>query len=87
LRTFDGFPFASFGDNGMGRKKKEVARADESQFPIDPGFLGDIRSLIESSRSHVARVINSAMVMTYWALATGLGARYWGRSVPSTANG
>lgn len=57
----------------MARKKKEVARADtpavaEGQFLIDPGFLGDIRSLIESSRTHVARVINSAMVMTYWGV-------------------
>lgn len=55
----------------MGKKKKELARADalsQAQVPIDPGFLGDIRSLIESSRSHVARVINSAMVMTYWGV-------------------
>lgn len=35
---------------------------------IDPGLLGDIRSLIDASRGHVARVVNSAMVLTYWGV-------------------
>lgn len=36
--------------------------ADERQ------LLSEIRSLIEASREHAARVVNSAMVVTYWSV-------------------
>jgi predicted nuclease of restriction endonuclease-like (RecB) superfamily len=58
----------------MGRKPARRTRAEiikPDSVPaslIDPGLLGDIRSLIESSRSKVAQFINSAMVMTYWSV-------------------
>jgi predicted nuclease of restriction endonuclease-like (RecB) superfamily len=46
--------------------EKMALRAHDA--PIDPRVLGDIRSLIESSRRHVAQVVNSAMVVTYWGV-------------------
>ena len=58
----------------MGIKKGVVAttgrplRAGDPAFSIDPDLWGDIRSLIDSSRRHVAQVFNSAMVVTYWNL-------------------
>src|SRR5215218_4298924 len=38
---------------------------------LEPALLSDVRSLIEASRGQVARVVNSAVVLTYW----GIGAR------------
>jgi predicted nuclease of restriction endonuclease-like (RecB) superfamily len=58
----------------MSRKRKP---ADRTELPvtasaahplIDPGFLGDIRSLIESAHRQVAQFVNSAMVVTYWGV-------------------
>lgn len=55
----------------MGRKPGERKRAEISlpgsvaPVSIDRGFLGDIRSLIESARGQVAQFVNSAMVVTY----------------------
>lgn len=49
---------------------RKVIRADQAgtHLQIDDRLLGDIRSLIESSRQQVARVVNSAMVLTYWSV-------------------
>ncbi|HYR10638.1 MAG TPA: DUF1016 N-terminal domain-containing protein, partial [Longimicrobium sp.] len=57
----------------MSRKRKPADRtelpATASAAPlIDPGFLGDIRSLIEAAHRQVARFVNSAMVLTYWSV-------------------
>lgn len=58
----------------MGRKKrvdagaKLPAPAGGSAVTIDPDLWGDIRSLIDSARTHVAQVVNSAIVLTYWGV-------------------
>ena len=49
---------------------------------LEPGLLSDVRSLIEASRGQVARVVNSAVVLTYW----GIGARI-GREIMSDERG
>jgi predicted nuclease of restriction endonuclease-like (RecB) superfamily len=36
--------------------------------PADGHLLAELRSLIEASRTQVARVVNSAMVITYWSV-------------------
>lgn len=35
---------------------------------IDPGLLGEIRSLIDAAQRQVAQFVNSAMVVTYWSV-------------------
>jgi predicted nuclease of restriction endonuclease-like (RecB) superfamily len=57
----------------MPKKKSAVSR--RSPLPVstttsilDPGLLGDVRSLIESARRQVAQFVNSAMVATYWSV-------------------
>jgi predicted nuclease of restriction endonuclease-like (RecB) superfamily len=54
----------------MGSRKKAVSKVDPgaANVVLDPRLMGDIRSLIESARSHVAQVVNSAMVLTYWGV-------------------
>ncbi|HEV3050568.1 MAG TPA: hypothetical protein VGX50_09680, partial [Longimicrobium sp.] len=54
----------------MGSRKKAVSKVDPggASVVLDPGLMGDIRSLIEAARSHVAQVVNSAMVLTYWGV-------------------
>lgn len=58
----------------MGRRRDVAKRAElatQDNVPrslIDPGLLGDIRSLIEASHRQVARVVNAAMVATYWSV-------------------
>lgn len=58
----------------MGSRKAALTRArrtvpaGEPPPAIDPGLWGDIRSLIEDSRNHVARVFNAAMLVTYWSV-------------------
>jgi predicted nuclease of restriction endonuclease-like (RecB) superfamily len=56
----------------MGDRKKVVRKASSAEPAletlVDPGLMGDIRSLIDSSRSKVAQVVNSAMVITYWGV-------------------
>jgi hypothetical protein len=58
----------------MGSRKAALNRAtrtvpaDAPPPAIDPGLWGDIRSLIEDSRNHVARVFNAAMLVTYWSV-------------------
>jgi predicted nuclease of restriction endonuclease-like (RecB) superfamily len=42
--------------------------ADESPVPDDGPLLAEIRSLIDASHRHVARAVNSAMVITYWCV-------------------
>jgi hypothetical protein len=64
----------------MGRKparrnRAEIITPDSAPASlIDPGLLGDIRSLIDTSRRQVAQFVNSAMVVTYWCVGTGSGA-------------
>lgn len=41
--------------------------------PGDDRLLGDLRALIEASRQQVARAVNSAMVLTYWAVGDRIG--------------
>jgi predicted nuclease of restriction endonuclease-like (RecB) superfamily len=59
---------------GTSRKRKDTALANRDPVqPPDPlapdeGLLAEIRSLIEASRQHTARVVNSAMVFTYWSV-------------------
>jgi len=58
---------------GTSRKRKNVlAHRDPAHPPAPPtpddGLLAEIRSLIEASREHTARVVNSAMVLTYWSV-------------------
>lgn len=59
---------------GTSRKRKHnaLANPDPVQPPdslaSDEGLLAEIRSLIEASRQHAARVVNSAMVLTYWSV-------------------
>ncbi|HEX8695922.1 MAG TPA: PDDEXK nuclease domain-containing protein [Longimicrobium sp.] len=36
-------------------------------------LLAEIRSLIEASRQHTARVVNSAMAITYWSIGERIG--------------
>jgi predicted nuclease of restriction endonuclease-like (RecB) superfamily len=43
------------------------AATDDSPL-FDGELLNEIRSMIEASRQHVARVVNSAMVLTYWSV-------------------
>lgn len=57
----------------MGSRKAVAARGGapasvKDAITVDPALWGDIRSLIDSSRSHVAQVVNSAMVLTYWGV-------------------
>jgi len=58
----------------MGRKPNRKTPAEPAPsagvtpLVIDPGLMVDIRSLIESAQSQVARFVNSAMVVTYWSL-------------------
>lgn len=40
---------------------------------VEVGILGEIRSLIETSRYQAARVVNSAMVITYWRIGERIG--------------
>ncbi|HLM65904.1 MAG TPA: hypothetical protein VK358_00185 [Longimicrobium sp.] len=53
---------------------KQVARVDgtgvEPDVPAlaDGHLLAELRTLIEASRRQVARVVNSAMVITYWSV-------------------
>src|SRR5215212_10182007 len=44
------------------------ASAEVREPPLDSGLLSDVRSLIEASRHRVARIVNSAMVLTYWSI-------------------
>ena len=44
------------------------APGEIGELPPDGGLLSDVRSLIEASRHRVARVVNSAMVLTYWSI-------------------
>ena len=44
------------------------AAPEVHESPLDGGLLSDVRSLIEASRGRVARVVNSAMVLTYWSI-------------------
>jgi len=39
----------------------------------EASLIGEIRELIEGSREHVARVVNSAMVLTYWRVGERIG--------------
>lgn len=50
------------------RTTGRAMQAGDSSLAIDPGLLGDLRSLIDSSRRQVAQVVNSAMVLTYWGV-------------------
>jgi len=48
-------------------KPRDPAHLPEPVTP-DDGLLTEIRTLIEASRQHAARVVNSAMVLTYWSV-------------------
>lgn len=51
----------------IGRRPSEVALPDVPAL-TDGQLLAELRSLIEASRHQVARVVNSAMVLTYWSV-------------------
>ncbi|CAN5896618.1 PDDEXK nuclease domain-containing protein [soil metagenome] len=52
----------------LARAQDASAEAVERPGPGDEPLLADIRSLIEAARQHTARVVNSAMVLTYWSI-------------------
>jgi hypothetical protein len=56
------------GKKGRSSSPEGAVTVRSSPVMIDPALLGDIRSLIDASRGHVARVVNSAMVLTYWGV-------------------
>src|SRR5215218_5115257 len=39
----------------------------------EAGLLTDIRAMIDTSRQSVARVVNSAMTLTYWSIGERIG--------------
>ncbi|CAN5343230.1 PDDEXK nuclease domain-containing protein [soil metagenome] len=52
----------------LARAQDASGEAVERPGPGDEPLLADIRSLIEAARQHTARVVNSAMVLTYWSI-------------------
>lgn len=66
-----------------GKKKKASSRVP-ARIPVpaivgddlpagEAGLLGEIRQLIDASRQHVARTVNSAMVLTYLRIGERIG--------------
>lgn len=52
-------------------RKRSAAAADTpaaDAVTLDEPLLSELRTLIEASRQHVARIVNSAMVLTYWGV-------------------
>jgi predicted nuclease of restriction endonuclease-like (RecB) superfamily len=52
------------------RKPKKIAAIAKRVESLSPSLLGDIRSLIETTRSRVAATINSELVLLYWQIGT-----------------
>ena len=52
------------------RKRKTVTAIVNRVETLSPSLLGDIRSLIEITRSRVATTINSELVLLYWQIGT-----------------
>ena len=52
------------------RKRKKVTAIVNRVETLSPSLLGDIRSLIEITRSRVATTINSELVLLYWQIGT-----------------
>src|SRR4051794_32749447 len=54
--------------DGPDKRRRRIAVAEDAgaALPAAAPLLGDVRSPIEASRQHVARVVTSAMVLTYW---------------------
>jgi predicted nuclease of restriction endonuclease-like (RecB) superfamily len=56
------------GGKAVARSRKAAAAEGDSGIVLDESLLSELRTLIEASRQHVARVVNSAMVLTYWSV-------------------
>jgi predicted nuclease of restriction endonuclease-like (RecB) superfamily len=58
------------GAKAVARTSKAAPDATRAKPPVsdDEPLLAELRSLIEASRRQVARVVNSAMVITYWSV-------------------
>lgn len=52
----------------LARVQDASGEAVEGPAPGDESLLADIRTLIEATRQQAARVVNSAMVLTYWSI-------------------
>jgi hypothetical protein len=62
------------------RKTATVAPREEdiNQVALEAGLLSDVRSLIDASRRQLARVVNSALVLTYWSIGARIAREIMG---------
>jgi predicted nuclease of restriction endonuclease-like (RecB) superfamily len=62
------------------RKIATVAPREEdiNQVALEAGLLSDVRSLIDASRRQLARVVNSALVLTYWSIGARIAREIMG---------
>jgi predicted nuclease of restriction endonuclease-like (RecB) superfamily len=58
------------GAKAMARREEAAPGPGPDEQPVldDGPLLAEIRSLIDASHRHVARAVNSAMVITYWSV-------------------
>ena len=59
-------------------KRREAEPLEPRDADAEAGLLSDVRSLIDASRWQLARVVNSAMVLTYWSIGARIAREVMG---------